>query len=561
VGDVPHTEARSLSVCCLTRGPTARVAAQLRLLRDVADEIVVGLDTSVDAQLAHPLEDVADVLVHYPYLDPVDRPVGWIHSLCTRDWILWVDDDEIPSARLVATVREAIADPAVTHCFVPRRTLWRDPGSILAGTPWVPDFQLRLVQNDPRLVWFPGITHWPIQAIGPHRYLDAPLYHTDLLVNPLERRRAKVRRYEAAIPGRRVAGLPMNDAYFLPEDRDEVRVTDVPEEDRDTLRDLLELEPSPQPRPPTAPLRLASREEIDAHWHGAPATDELYRGSLELDDEVEPFALGEERAVVVRVTNAGTHIWPPGGVGWPAVRVAYRWLDETAGVAVAEGLRTPLPAALAPGASVRLPVDVASPPAAGRHTLVLDLVHEHVRWFGCDLSVDVDVRPTLCIAILGVDEETAAVAASLAEVAPDVRPLLLTASPGETTEARGYAAAPDARSYVLGDAAGGGRLRSAAGAVARATALLGDAGLERLGARPRLAAPSGAAFLEALHGADALLVAGEARLHGEREALQQRAALLAARTLGLETVVLGRTETDLAGELGAVVARLRGRES
>ena len=561
MGDVPHTGAPSLSVCCLTRGPTARVAAQLRLLRDVADEIVVGLDTSVDAELAHPLEEVADLLVHYPYVDPVDRPVGWVHSLCTRDWILWVDDDEIPSARLVASVRETIADPSVTHCFVPRRTLWGDAGSILAGTPWVPDFQLRLVQNDPRLVWFPGITHWPIQAIGPHRYLDAPLYHTDLLLNPLERRRAKVRRYEAAIPGRRVAGLPMNDAYFLPEDRDEVRVTDVPEEDRDTLRELLALDPWPNPRSPAAPLRLATRGEIDAHWHGAPATDDLYRGSLELVDEVEPFALGEERGVVVRVTNGGTHVWPPGGVGWPAVRVAYRWLDETGDVAVGEGLRTPLPATLAPRASLVVPVDVVSPPAAGRHTLVLDLLHEHVRWFGCELAVEVDVRPSLCVAILGAgEEEAAAVAGMLAEVAPDVRPLLLTASPRETTVSRGYAAGPDARSYVLGDTEGRGRVRSAAGAVVRATALLGDAGLERLGARGRLAAPSGAAFLEALHGADALLLVGDAGPQGEREALQLHTARLAARTLGLETVVLGLRGDDLATELDDVVGRLRGRQ-
>jgi hypothetical protein len=165
------------------------------------------------------------------------------------------------------------------------------------------------------------------------------------------------------------------------------------------------------------------------------------------------------------------------------------------------------------------------------------------------------------VAILGVDEDAAgAVAASLAEVAPDVRPVLLTASPRETTEARGYAAGADARSYVLGDAEGRGRVRSAAGAVVRATALIGDAGLERLGARPRLTAPSGAAFLEALHGADALLVAGDAAGLGEREALQQRAALLAARTLGLETVVLGRVGADPAAELADVVGRLRGRE-
>ena len=289
---------RTLSVCCLTRGPTARVAAQLSLLRDAADEIVVGLDTSVEADLAHPLEDVADVLVHYPYADPVDRPVGWVHSLCTRDWILWVDDDEIPSARLVGEVRDVIADPSITHCFVPRRTLWRDPENVLTGPPWVPDFQLRLVQNDPRVVWFPGITHWPIQAIGPHRYLDTPLYHTDLLLNPVERRRAKVRRYEAAIPGRRVAGLPMNDAYFLPEDREGVRLEPVDAADRDTVVRILELDPWPEPRPSARPIRTATRDEVDAHWRGAPATEGLYRGTLELVDEVAPFALGERRGVV-----------------------------------------------------------------------------------------------------------------------------------------------------------------------------------------------------------------------------------------------------------------------
>jgi len=267
-------------VCCLTRGPTARVAAQLELLRDVATEIVVGLDTSVPADLAGPLARVADVLVHYPYADPVDRPVGWIHSLCTGDWILWVDDDEIPSAALVRVVREIPRGTSVTHCFVPRRTLWRDPESVLLGTPWVPDFQLRLVQNDPRVVWFPGITHWPIQSLGPHRYLDEPLYHTDLLLNPVERRREKVRRYERAVSGRRVAGLPMNDAYFLPEDRADVRLAAVADEDRETIRRLLALEPWPEPEEPRDPIRLASRAEIDAQWHGAPAGDDLYRGEV-----------------------------------------------------------------------------------------------------------------------------------------------------------------------------------------------------------------------------------------------------------------------------------------
>jgi hypothetical protein len=553
----------TLSVCCLTRGPTARVAAQLGLLRDLADEIVVGLDTSVDEDLAHPLGDVADVLVRYPYADPVDRPVGWVHSLCTRDWILWVDDDEIPSSALVHSVRDVIADGSLTHCYVPRRTLWQNRESTLAGPPWVPDFQLRLVRNDPRVLWFPGITHWPIQAIGPHRYLDAPLYHTDLLMSPTERRRAKVRRYETAIPGRRVAGLPMNDAYFLPEDRDGVTVVDVAEADREAIRRLLDLEPWPEPRPPAVPIPTATREEVDTHWHGAPPTDDLYRATLEVVDELAPFAVGEQRGIVLRVTNRGTHTWPPGGLGWPDVRIGYRWLGAAGEILVAEGLRTSLPARLEPGGSLALPVDVLAPPVAGAQTLVLDLVHENVRWFGSEVSARVEVRPAPCVAILGDTEQAAAAAAAvLAEVAPAVRPLVLTTAPERTTEIHGYPAAPAARSYVLGAGTRSGRLVATACAMLRSAALLGDATLRRLGGRPRLAAPDGVAFLDGLSEADALLILGDDALRGqlgEREAIQQRSTMLAARTLGLQVVVLPTTRIGVDADVAEAVRRVAGR--
>lgn len=552
--------AATLSVCCLTRGPTARVAAQLGLVRDVADELVVALDTSVDEELAHPLEGVADTLVRYPWADPVDRPVGWVHSLCTGDWILWLDDDEVPSAALLGSVRDVIAEEAVTHCFLPRRTLWRDAGHALVEPPWTPDFQLRLVRNDSRLVWFPGITHWPIQAIGPHRYLDTPLYHADLLLTTTEQRRAKVRRYETAAPGRRVAGLPMNDAYFLPEDREPVAVAPVDEPDRETLTRLLALEPWPEPQPPRKPIRVATREEIDAHWHGAEATDDLYRGRLELAEEPEAFAVGEERALLVRVTNLGTHVWPHDGIGWPAVRIGYRWLDDSDEVVVAEGLRTPLPEALAPGETRLVPIDVLAPPRAGRHALVLDLLHESVRWFGCEASVEIDVIPSLCVALLGEDDAAALeAAAALAESAPSVRPLVLAPAPERTTALHGYEAAADPRAYVLGGAPGRGKVAATASAVTRASALVADAALTRLGARPRFAAPVGAAYLDVLRRADALVVIGDAALHGqrgEREALQQRAALLAARTLGLETAVVPR---DGAGLVELVHALENGR--
>ena len=115
----------SISVCCLTRGPTARVAAQLALFRGLVSEIVVAVDDSVELELVGPLADVADVLVRYPYAEPVDRPVAWLHSLCSAEWIFWIDDDEIPSIRLLAELPPLLAAREVTHAFVARRWLFR----------------------------------------------------------------------------------------------------------------------------------------------------------------------------------------------------------------------------------------------------------------------------------------------------------------------------------------------------------------------------------------------------------------------------------------------------
>ena len=318
--------------------------------------------------------------------------------------------------------------------------------------------------------------------------------------------------------------------------------------------------PGPSRRSRRAAIRLASRAEIDAHWHGAPAGEDLYRGDVELVDELEPFSVGEERGVLLRVANRSSHVWPHGSLGWPSVRLSYRWLDDEGGTVVADGLRTPLPETLAPDGSLMFPIDVLAPPVAGSYTLVVDLLHEPVRWFGCEVSAPVRVDAALCLAILGEDEDAAtAAAAALAEVAPTARPLVLTPSPERTTAVHGYAAAPDARSYVLGSGAPRGRILGAAGALARASALVGDAALSRLGTRPRLAAPPGAGFLDGLSEADALVIVGDAALRGglgEREALQQRAALVAARALGLETAVLSRASDDLPDQLAELVRRL-----
>ena len=531
--------APTLSVCCITRGPSRRVALQLGLLRRVAAEIVVAVDDRLDTALLGPLLDVADEVVLYPYEDPVDRPVGWVHSLCRGDWVLWLDDDELVSSRLLAELDSLVRAPDVTHYWLTRRWLYRDSASILEDAPWNPDYQLRLVRNDPALLWFPGITHWPIEAVGPHRYVEAPLYHTDLLLNPLDRRREKSNRYERVLPGKRVGGLPLNHAYYLPENRADVAVAPVPDEDARQIELVLAGDPWGERTAPADGLRHATRAEVDLHWHGRAAGAELYRARLEPLRAVLSLAARETRALDVRVVNDGTHTWPPGTLGSPQVRVSYRWRSPGGEIVVGDGLRTPFPHTVRPGESALVPVDVTAPALPGAYVLELDLVHEHVRWFGNPVTLDIEIEPHPLVLLAGADEATLSeLAAAVCEASPGVEPAYVGAAGNE-----GYRSVPGARRYVLE----GGRASRPA-MLWRAGRLLLNARRLRGGGRPIVADE----FLVPL--AEVALVLDLGREQGRRERVQHRAAMRAARTLGIPVVKVSGAEEAL-GALGAVAPR------
>jgi hypothetical protein len=364
-----------LSVCCLSGGPPRRLAALLELLRPVADELVVAVDDRVDPARLGPIGELADTLVRYPFADCLERAIGWLHSLCRGDAVFRIDDDEVPSAALLDLLGAGL-DPALTHAYVPRRWLWRD--GALDEQPWWPDWQLRLVR--PAAARFPGRVHVPIQATGPHAYLEAPLLHLDLAVNERAAREEKIRRYERVLPGLRLGGRSLNEGYYLPESR-APRVEPLAEADRALARRVLD---APELRPVEPPAaRLATREEIDAHWGRRPLP--AYRARLEPGEPPEPVA-GEVRQLDVRVTNGGETTWP--AEGYPEIRVAYRWRGREG-----EGLRTPFPHDVAPGETVLLPVSFRAPDEPGRHVLELDVLHEGRRWFGAVAPVEVRVRP------------------------------------------------------------------------------------------------------------------------------------------------------------------------
>ena len=427
----------SLSVNCMTRGPADRVAALLALFRPAADEIVVAVDDRAGAEVEGAFAGVADRILRYPYTEPVDRPLAWIHAQCEGEWVLTVDDDEIPSRALLDALPKLIRARDCTHHWLPRRWLYPTADSYLDARPWRPDYQPRLVLNDPRVLSFTAETHVPVTVLGPAHYLDTPLYHADLVLNPLEAREQKARRYERLHPGKRVAGRPLNEAFYLPE-RVDPPTRSVPAEDLVLIAAVLAPGPAPGG---TSEVRAADRAEIDRLWAGRKLGDQAYEARLTLLEAVPPLRTGAHETVDVLVENLGDELWPWGGAGEPEIRLGSRWRSPERVVA---GSHMPLPADLPPSGRQIVLLDLRAPDEPGSWTLEIDLVHEHVRWFGRGLEVEVEIARRLLVAVLdpGTTEGLTDV---LDTLAPEEEPLVISTRTEELARSFGglVVAAPE----------------------------------------------------------------------------------------------------------------------
>jgi len=546
--------ATSLSICLMTAGPGARVAALLRLVRPVADELVVALDDRADAETEHALAAVADVVVRYPYREPVDRPLPWLFSLCTGRWILNLDDDEIPGSELLAALPALVRATDVTHYWLQRRWLWPDERTMIAEHPWSTDYQSRFVRNDPPLLTFPSEVHRPLVTLGPHRFLRLPLYHASLLLAPVERRLEKARRYEALRPGLRVAGGPMDRVFFLPERKAGLRTEALPAEDAAIVRACTAAPPTSGRR--VATVARARAHEIDRVWAGREVSPADRRARISLLEQPSRLLTGEHRMFDLCVENLGGTAWPPGELGEPEIRLAYQWLDFT-GKRLAFGVRTSFPAALAPGEAQLVPLHVVAPAHPGRYVLRVDLVHEHVAWFGCDVDCTVEVERQPRVALTGDAGGVARILGQLLDEAPQFEPLVLSSEePGRY----GPAQAPDLRAYLLTDA-GRGRLRDIRLLAGRTWLLLRvAAGLsEGRPVRPLLHGAQQA--LEYLASSTHLLLAADAPEEGTRELWLAAATVAAARRLGVDVVVQANALPAPHGLLDRLLRRAVRRRS
>jgi hypothetical protein len=381
----------SLSVCCFAHGPGQRVAASLGPLREVADEIVVAVDSRTDPGLLGDYERIADVLLRFEF-DFLERHLGWLHARCSSDWILRLDSDELPSRALIEQLPE-LTRSGVQQFWLPRRWSFPTVDTWLDELPWWPDYQNRLVRNGAAL-YFPGTLHSNAAPAEPSRRIEAPIYHLDCALTGEQERRRKALIYELRRPGHVApGGGPLNFTYYVPERSATREPAPAAAEDLAALHEYVRAGEAAPLRSRRAPAEVAWLDESDRYWAARPIAADQYRARIEpIEDDLDMYT-GELRPLHCRLTNDSDRTWfrwDPQREPGRQVRASYHWLLTDRSVYELDGERSELPIDVAPGESIVLGVTVRAPERPGDYLIELDLVHED--WFGCTRRLPVSVR-------------------------------------------------------------------------------------------------------------------------------------------------------------------------
>ena len=352
-----------LSLCIVTKNSAPHIEALLKVGRGFADEVVVAVDRTSSDGTEQICRRYADKTLNVGPIDYIEQVLAWLNDQCGGDWILRLDDDELPSAGLVTMLPGLLRDREVTHYWLRRRwVVGRDRNAWLGQRPWWPDWQLRLFKNDPALVQVPGD---PSHQLCRRRSLSISHQRIDLPLRPRPSHRP---------------GSPEKDRTLSPNsfEWESAEFYLLPEECRTTPESASPLGSLTfdETRPASAnqPLNVLSIPEDDPparghtrarhfmtrllnagvlsvgrrgrfrgyHGRSAPAdalaSQTVFRGSVECVDYLTRTKPGQQYAVDLDVRNDSDICWASKGAGGPEVYVSYHWRRLTNEILQLRGL-------------------------------------------------------------------------------------------------------------------------------------------------------------------------------------------------------------------------------
>jgi hypothetical protein len=367
-------EARvKLSLCIATKDSAEYIEKLLQVGRSLADEVVVAVDASSEDSTERICREYADKVFRVESPGYVERILPWLNEQCTGDWILRLDDDELPSVGLIEILPDLMNDREMTHYYLRRRTIIGENGTEwIAQRPWWPDWKLRLFRNIPSIVRIPGRLHTGYEIKGASRFLyKGSIYHYDFVYHGEQQRVEKVRHYQRISPEK--SG---SHHYSLP-DEEALLTRPIPADDPPA-----EEYTTPGPLTALTPIGDADLAEIDrAAVQEVDYSPGLFRARLECVACPRVMEAGRWYRPDVELRNDSPVAWPLPEMGDPDVRITYHWLTAEGDLYDNKGRRTVLPHMLRPGQTTRLPAPVRSPGEPGDYILQWDLIVPNVARF------------------------------------------------------------------------------------------------------------------------------------------------------------------------------------
>ncbi len=161
----------SLSVAILTFNSERRLSEVLKSVESIADE-VVALDSGSKDKTLDILKSFG-AKVYYREFDNFVNQKNHLLSLTTKDWVLFLDDDEVLTPELSLSVKEALNDSSFSGYYLNRLTFYL--GRWIKHA-WYPDWQLRLAKRE-KCRWVGELVHETLKVEGKVGYLKGDLLH------------------------------------------------------------------------------------------------------------------------------------------------------------------------------------------------------------------------------------------------------------------------------------------------------------------------------------------------------------------------------------------------
>lgn len=122
-----------------------------------------------------------------------------------------------------------------------------------------------------------------------------------------------------------------------------------------------------------------------------------YKAKIELVSDSKYICVeNEDNYIPLRITNTGSVTWPTKNSNNKNIFLSYHIEKEDGSIIVTDGIRTSFPHDISNGVTIPIKLNInCNKLVSGKYILIVDLVHEHVLWFGAKdsnnlLSIEIE---------------------------------------------------------------------------------------------------------------------------------------------------------------------------